>query len=767
MLLGILFAGIGINELIISNFNPFYFTQILASIYLLVFPGILIAWAFYPKYKNIWEMISYAIGVSVATLMFLGLFINWLLPILRITQPLSTYPVLISLGILLSLFWVYLFVRNKPFPLAIYPIKFSFKNSVIGSISAIFPVLSILGAISLNNNKSNTFTMIMLGGIALYVVLVTILRNKLSSHLFAFASIMIGLSLLLMTSLRGWYITGHDIYLEYYVFQLTKLHNLWSMASFPNPYTACLSITMLPTMIASVTHISDMYIYKILFQVIFAFSVLVTYLFLKKFISPFLAFLGTFIIISLPTFMTDMPMLNRQEIALLFFALLLKTLFNDDLSKRIKWTLFIFLGLGLALSHYSTTYVTLGLFITTSLLYLAINIIRIHPNIKKLISIVDKQLGIEHNKTNVKLSMIILLLVATVTWNFSITHTADGIIQTINSITKDFTTKHFTKAKSDPASYSLLNLKKPTQQQLLSGYIASTTQFARKFNDDSAFFKPEIYSQYPVTSSSQIKLPLTKLGEKLNNLHLDVFQLNDGIKQVYAKSIQLLIVIGFAAIFWYKKYIKNLKKEHILLTLVFLGLIVIQVILPSSSIDYGILRLFQQGLILLVIPLLIGSLTLFSIFNKVHSSIKIYITSFIFVFFFLFLSGFIPQITGGYYTPLNLANSGFYYEAYYTHKEELTSINWLVSNKEKKTPIQADWFTGKKIHTYSGVYSVDGLIPSVVRRNSYIYLSYSNISTGEVMVYVNGAPIYYKFPIPFLDQNKNLIYNNGGTRIYR
>ncbi|HWY80115.1 MAG TPA: DUF2206 domain-containing protein [Candidatus Sulfotelmatobacter sp.] len=767
ILLLLFFSGMIVNWLILGNIKLFFLREIITSTYLLLVPGILLSWIIYPKYKNIWELIYYSLGFSLTQLMLLGLTINWILPYFKIFQPLTLLPILLAFDVVNGLLWIYLFIRTKPFPLESIKSKLSKKAIPFIIFPILFPILSTIGAVSLNNNQTNVFTMVMLGLIAFYILLLTIIRDKINEHFYSYSVFMIGLSLLLMTSLRGWFITGHDIYLEYYVFQLTKTQGIWNMASFPNPYTACLSITILPTMLSVLTHISDMYIFKILFQIIFAVSTIVTYQFLKKFIAPFLAFFGTFIIISLPTFMTDMPMLNRQEIAFLYFALMLNAIFTKNVSAKTKWLLFSIFGIGLTVSHYSTTYITIGLFIVTSIIYISINVLRKHTKIKSVISTLDKKLGIDHNKTELEILMVILLLFVTIAWNFSITHTADGIIQTINSITKDFNVKHFTKPKSDPASYSLIGTKKLSVQELLQSYTSSTTQFSRKFNNDSAFLNKDIYKQYKVSSMQQATLPQTWIGNILNKYHFNIFLISDSLKQIYAKIIQIFIIVGFLSIFWYKKHIKNLKKEHLLLTIVFFLLLVVETVLPSSAINYGILRLFQQGLILLAIPLLIGALSLFSIFDKIHKSIKIYLISSIFIFFFLFLSGFTTVITGGYYPQLNLTNSGFYYDAYYTHTQEIASIKWLVINRDKKIPIQSDWFTGKKIHTYGNIYSVDGLIPSVIRRNSYVYLSYSNIQTGEIIVYVNGTPIYYKFPFTFLDQNKSLIYNNGSSKIYR
>ena len=61
-----------------------------------------------------------------------------------------------------------------------------------------------------------------------------------------------------------------------------------------------------------------------------------------------------------PTFFTDMPYLVRQEIAFFFLALLLLAATEPTASARGRrgcWSLV--LGLGVVLSHYSTTYVML------------------------------------------------------------------------------------------------------------------------------------------------------------------------------------------------------------------------------------------------------------------------------------------------------------------------------------------------------------------------------------------------------------------------
>src|ERR1700680_2775123 len=79
---------------------------------------------------------------------------------------------------------------------------------------------------------------------------------------YSYALFFIGLALLFTTSLRSWYATGHDIEREIYVFQLTNTHHIWSMAFYQDAYNACLSITILPTILTNLLVIQDIYVYK-------------------------------------------------------------------------------------------------------------------------------------------------------------------------------------------------------------------------------------------------------------------------------------------------------------------------------------------------------------------------------------------------------------------------------------------------------------------------------------------------------------------------
>lgn len=124
--------------------------------------------------------------------------------------------------------------------------------------------------------------------------------------------------LLLLTSLRGWYITGHDIQREYQVFRLAADNGHWDISSFPDPYNACLSITLLPAALARLTGIEGTYIFKVLLPLLFALTPVLVYRSVRNVAPAIVALLSAVYLMLFPTFFTDMTFLGRQEVAFFF-----------------------------------------------------------------------------------------------------------------------------------------------------------------------------------------------------------------------------------------------------------------------------------------------------------------------------------------------------------------------------------------------------------------------------------------------------------------
>lgn len=750
----ILIFGLIANLLVCFNIQYFYLRAIFSFIFLTIIPGLLIMLILKIRKIGFWEYLVYTIGLSIAFLMFGGLLINWILPLTGISQPLSLIPISISLNYFLLIFGLVGYLRNKDISYEFKFIKLSLLNWIFFLSPIIFPILSIFGAISLNNQGPNILTMIMLGGIALYVSLIIIFRKKLNQNIYPLAIFFIATSLLFMTSLRGWYITGHDVQQEYYVFQLTKSNFQWSPSLFRDPYNACLSLNILPTAFSSFSNMNDIYIYKALFQIIFSFTVIGIFLFFKRYTHKSIAFLSVFLFMSFPTFINDMPMLNRQEMALLFFALMLLALFNKTIKPRLKEILFLVFGFSMVVSHYSTSYVAVALFITTYLISFIL---------KR--NFIKEKVKIGNEKYYLTLVMVLGIVIFTFFWNTQIAQTSGGltrlVIQTWQNINKSFSQD----LKSGDVLYNLFSWKKLDKEKLLNEYISEETKNTDLNEDKHLYYDKSIYGKYKISLLDEETLPLTPLGKRLSEFSINVFLLNFYLRQITAKVIQILIILGFIILFLKNsKYVKDIDTEYNILALVCIFLLGLLIILPMFSIEYGTLRFFQQTLIVLALPVVIGNLMIFNFFNK---NINFLLPLTIFIIFFLSLSGFIPQVSGGYYPQLNLNNQGISYDCDYTHKPEVASTSWLIGKFDDKYGIQSNDSVHSKMLAIIGLASSGNILPVIIKKDTYIYLDYSNVMNKKNTIYFKGNSIIYDYPVEFLNESKNLIYNNQGSQIFK
>ena len=81
--------------------------------------------------------------------------------------------------------------------------------------AALTVVLAVFGANHLNNGASGHVALVALAMVALIVVFSIRWLRFIRESMMSVVIYLVSLSLLLTTSLRGWYVTGHDIQQEY------------------------------------------------------------------------------------------------------------------------------------------------------------------------------------------------------------------------------------------------------------------------------------------------------------------------------------------------------------------------------------------------------------------------------------------------------------------------------------------------------------------------------------------------------------------------
>ena len=155
--------------------------------------------------------------------------------------------------------------------------------------------------------------------------------------------------------------------------------------------------------------------------------------------------------------------------------------------------------------------------------------------------------------------------------------------------------------------------------------------------------------------------------------------------------------------------------------------------------------------------------------NISESKYQVIFVSMVFILYFIFVSGFIPQIIGGTYPTMQLNNTGSADE-FYVHDAEIKSSAWLFKNRDNNERIFADSRASRKLWFSNNDNSdkiIKNVFPSVIDNNAYVYSGYTNTLSNIAFVFVKGETISYNFPSEFLSQNKNTIYNNGGSKIFK
>lgn len=742
----IIFIGLSIpvlliNRLVLFDTQYLYLRTIFSLVFLVFIPGLLIMLMLKIRKLGIWEYLVYTIGLSIAFLMFGGLAVNWILPWLHITdKPLSLIPLLISFDILLSIFGFIAYKRNRDLSFDLKFPKLSLLNKFFFVIPIFFPILSILGATTLNNGGQNYITMIMIGGIAVFVLLIVLFRNKLNEHVFPYSILFISIALLLMYSLRSWHIIGWDINQELVVFQTTLFHQKWNMNYFPGqPYNACLSITILPTIFSKFINISNEYILKLIFNILFAFVPVAIYILIKKYFNKISAFFSAFFFMCQVWFYEQMPAITRQEIGVFFYVIVLVVLLDNNLKKHTKIFLLYFFSAGLIVSHYSTAYIWLvqvGLVIISSYFF---TFLRIH-----------------NFKLNfIKPSMLIILVILLLLWEVVITQSFSGSYRIIAN-SKDHLLDAFLPAKLENSIETVLygTPSVNTNENILIKYNEAAERSTKNNYQLYSKFSYEDYYPYAINDKIIFK---SKLPYFLSDTILFLSKISKAI------SSYLLLYTGFGVLFILhirKKII--LDTDFVLLTLSSFSLVLLMLVMPNLQANYNFTRLYMQALVLASILPLISADLIFKYINKYQSLIL----STIFITAFIFTVGFIEQFTGGYARTTLYKQDGTF-DKFYIYDAEVKSAEWLSKKHGKNYPIFADILAGMRLSTYSKLKSNPDVFPNSISLDGYIYMSYLNVNREYGFTTFDNNSIVFNYPTKFINREKNLIYNNGGSIIFK
>lgn len=723
-----------------------------------------------------------AFGLSLLGLLLGGLLLNETLPRFGIEHPLAPGP--------LAAAWlvvdVVLLSWRRSVPLSSPSLTRATARRVLGArlepaqtLAGLATVLAVLGAVRLNNGASGGVALVavVLAAAALLVLLLARPTSPdnpdnpgnpgLGRDTRTLA--LVATSLLLATSLRGWTITGHDIQAEFLAFRLTDEAQRWQMSALPNAYNACLSVNILPTVLAQMTGLSGLVVFKVLLQLVFATVPVLTFLVARRFVPHVLAVAAASFTMAFPTFFTDMPYLVRQEVAFFFLGLMLLAATDPGRTRIRTRVLVALLGVGVILSHYSTTYVLLMALVAAVVTMLLVGLVR---------RLRRRPADTGRAEPLVLLHPLVLaaLVATTLAWAGPITHTGGHAASVVRDTVHSITGGGDQEPSSSDTSYALFFLDRTSPRERMDLFVQETLDYRdatipvdeRVVTDPGpAELSPELLP--PDTA------PLTGLGRALDSAGISPVHLNNGAKLGCALLMQGFALLGVLGL-WRRRGRRELddatstglSRELAFLTVGALGALALIVLVPNLSVDYGVLRAFQQTVLVIAPVMALGMWTalrpLRSHAGPVAAAVPVVVL--------LVLTGVLPAALGGQQQRLALANAGIYYDRFIYSDSQSAALAWLgvadhedtsnvrvIANRNVNVKLLADSDNRAPIS--------DRLYPTLLTRDAYVFVDGQIMGRGVSTVFYTGDLLTYTYPLNDLDRGLDLVYSGPQARVYR
>lgn len=724
-------------------------SDVMGAVFLAIFPGLLIQRAMAFRAEYVWERIVHTVALSISFVMFAGLAVNTLLPVLNILRPLEQMPILISFDVFLLILIVTNAFLKKEMRIFFseIPLKNVLQQIFPHFLFFIFPISAIAGATILNNGGSNIVTLTTIFIVAVFFLYVVLSEHSKRKNLIITGLYCTSLALLFTASMRSSHVVGWDINAELQVFRLTQAAGYWSMAHLQDAYNACLSITLLPTIFSSFVHMHDEYIYKFLFQLIFALMPISIFYFVRIFANTRVALLAIALLVGNAFFShgIGMPALVRQELGFLYFGLILLVLFSLNLNARMRYALAIIYGFSMVVSHYSTTYITVSLFALMASLNFGLYIAKkIFPHIFP--GNVSRTIGIW---------FVAILAIGTFIWGGVITQTSNNLTGFLDhsrsSIAESFMYDTWSRAVAQVLS------SYPHYEDLDEYKKQETIRF-RQLHQDMTFYKNEQVNLEELVPTVFAQSP-SLLGSTAKVLANQVFQV---LKLILNN---LFIVLGMM-IFIYQWYVGKFKSSEFILLMVSgfvaLGLILV---LPDALVQYNLDRMYFQ---LLMMWALLSATAGLAVLSFLPTRMRFATLGTMYCALMLFYSSFVFSVTGGK-ALVSISNFGADYEKFYAYDSEVSAAHWL-GESSGNTPIFANSSGYLRLRSHGNVDPhriFMTTLPSMIDKNSYVFLTHMSVVAGISDYIFYNEEYGYTAPISFLNKNKDAIYDSGTSKVFR
>lgn len=696
----------------------------------LMLPGLLLLRALRVPGTVVRGSPAYVPCASLVVLLASGLAADLVGPALGVAQPLRLWPLLVSLAICCLGLLAGSLAAGPDVVVTMSGSSWRLRPLML----VVLPVLAAAGAAELNNGHGPTLAIVAAVLTLLAVVALPIAAPRLGVGVLRAAVFVVGLSRAWSFSLRGQSVYGFDISTEYYDLQETVAHGLWLVTHTNDAYGAMLSTTVLPAELHEITGLSALMIFKALYPIILAVFPVLIFDLAAKFVEHRWAAVAALLVGVQSYFAQQVTAVARQEIALVLFAGLIVVLFDQKLG-HAKWPLLMLLGLGVVVTHYSTT-------------YLAITILLLAVFAQLVVSRIRRRRGVNGSLV----VALITVMAGAALWYGAITHSTSNLSQFTQTVRAE--------------GFSLLPNRTAGENPILA-YLTGNSDQA---GSATAY---QQYIQHHYSVDLPYVVPLPNANQATNALLDDktpggtaLTAILSDLALVVQQVVNLLAAIGAVGLaLW--------RRQHAmarLIGLLSLGTLVVLVVTRLSgtvATVYNQERAILQAWLLLGVSL-VWLLDRASQVRKLPTSAVISVTVAGLGVLLVASSGLLSAVVSGP-APTNLTNSGEDAERFEVTAPELAAALWL---RDATTPgqlIYADRYAQLRVLEVTG--RVQGLLnditPQTLDQHAWVYADRANVVDSRARTSYDNQSISYQFPADYLGANYDLVYTNGSAQVYR
>lgn len=448
-----------------------------------------------------------------------------------------------------------------------------------------------------------------------------------------------------------------------------------------------------------------------------------------------------------------MPYLVRQEIAFFFLALLLLAATEPGRTRVGSRLLVVALGVGVVSSHYSTTYVLL-LGLAAALAGIA------------ALSVVRRLRGRpqERGEPLVLLhpAVVAALAVLTLAWAGPVTHTGGHAREVVRDTIAALTGDSADGPGSSDTSYWLFAGDDTTPRERMDLFVDATLD----------------YRDAEIPPDQQV-IPAPDARELSPRLHQDgTDPVAEAARVACAVLMQGFALVGIAWLVVRRRrtgpgpYGAGPTRELALLSLGSMAALALIVVVPNLSVDYGVLRAFQQTTLVIAPVMAIGMWLVLRPVARLLPRVATALAAATPVVLLLVLSGALAIGVGAPVPRLALANAGSYYDRFVAPDSEVDAMHWLGAVDRADTT-NARIIASRNVNVRLLGLSdnrapvSDRLYPTLLSTDAYVFIDSQIIDRGVSTVFYTGDLLTYTYPLAALDRRLDLVYSGPHTRIYR